>query len=714
MQVERRSPRQQSQPPCRKIKICPRTSILRGSQCVPTTRIILDLNKILTSKICYWCYHCFLHGSRSKWLILGSLGRFVSNTVAQLPRECAFFPSSCSNHTTSLRSREFTMGCTASRIRTSNSLAEAVATRKSSFQYEPLPPNHIRLLSVSGEDATGGIEFALEVKEINDELVFYALSYVWGSSDTNKSIVCNGQCLLVTQSVHDVLSGFQKIKTLEWMPLWIDAICINQQDYTEKEREVARMDIIYRQAKCVLIWLGKSSDNSDLAMGQIETLALRLAKPKALYLGVEELPQHGLPPSDDSVWTAISHLYDREWFRRLWTFQEAALATSAQVVCGSQTVSWSRFCQLAIELVRRGLSYLGTPDQYRPSSKAGFHTVSNIDIAQRLNISHDHLPFYHLIRWSHSKHCVDPRDRVYALLSLTSPEFRSKIVVSYNVDPARLYIQVVKASLEEKCALKPLQMVADREKLPGLPSWCVNLNSPYKMLLGFGSHLSAGILYCDSYADACVDMTPDENTIKIEGFRADGIARIVPPSGLPRLKSPLEHTTQLLAWSNDCLQVAYEALREKHHSDNDIFLAHTYTITSNTKQRASDSHALQQAYRDIESAIDSRCPGNAGSVPFVVPQDRLRLYYDTQTQMNRICKNRAYFTTTSGRLGVGPPEMLPGDLIAVFFGGRPAFVLREIPGSNAFTFIGDAFVHGLMELSSTPAELIQRETFILA
>jgi hypothetical protein len=606
------------------------------------------------------------------------------------------------------------MGCTASRIRTSNSLAEAVAARKPSFQYEPLPPNHIRLLSVSGVDAAGAIEFALEVKEINDELVFYALSYVWGSSDTNKSIVCNGQCLLVTQSVHDVLSGFQKIKSLEWMPLWIDAICINQQDDTEKEREVARMDIIYRQAKCVLIWLGKSSDDSDLAMGQIETLARRLAKPKAQYLKEADFPQHGLPPSDHSVWAAISHLYDREWFRRLWTFQEAALATSAQVVCGSQTVSWDPFCQLAIELLSRRLSYLGTPDQYRPSSKVGFHAVSNIDTAQRLNTTRGHLPFSHLIRWSHLKHCVDPRDRVYALLSLTSPEFRSKIVVSYNVDPARLYIQVVKASLEEKCALEPLQMVAGREKLPGLPSWCVNLHSPCKILSRFRSHLSAGILYGDLHADTCVDTMPGENEIRIDGFRADGIARIVPPSELPRLKYPFERTTQLLAWLNECLQVAYEALREKNHSDNDILLAHIYTLTSNTKQRVSDSHALQQAYRDVENVINSRCPGNDGSLPFVVPQDRWHLYCATQLKLYKTCKDRAYFTTTSGRLGVGPPEMQPGDLIAVFFGGRPAFILREIPGSNAFTFIGDAFVHGLMELSSTPAELIQRETFILA
>jgi hypothetical protein len=193
------------------------------------------------------------------------------------------------------------MGYTTSRIRASNTLAEAVATRNPSFQYRTLPPNHIRLLSISGVDAAGAIEFALEVKEINDKLVFYALSYVWGSSDTDKSIVCNGQCLSVTQSVHDVLSAFQSINTLKWTPLWIDAICINQNDDAEKEREVAHMDVIYRQAKRVLIWLGNSGDNSDLAMSQITTLAPRLAKSEARYFDAQDLPLHSIIANGSGV-----------------------------------------------------------------------------------------------------------------------------------------------------------------------------------------------------------------------------------------------------------------------------------------------------------------------------------------------------------------------------------------------------------------------------
>ena len=55
--------------------------------------------------------------------------------------------------------------------------------------------------------------------------------------------------------------------------IWVDALCINQQDIVERGQEVRRMGLIYRQARNVVIWLGNEARESDKAMDLIRILS---------------------------------------------------------------------------------------------------------------------------------------------------------------------------------------------------------------------------------------------------------------------------------------------------------------------------------------------------------------------------------------------------------------------------------------------------------
>lgn len=46
--------------------------------------------------------------------------------------------------------------------------------------------------------------------------------------------------------------------------LWIDAFCINQSNPLEKALQVSMMNIIYAQAKEVIVWLGDDDCYSDM------------------------------------------------------------------------------------------------------------------------------------------------------------------------------------------------------------------------------------------------------------------------------------------------------------------------------------------------------------------------------------------------------------------------------------------------------------------
>lgn len=137
--------------------------------------------------------------------------------------------------------------------------------------------------------------------------------------------------------------------------LWIDAICINQKDVEERNREVARMGEIYSKAARVLIWLGPESENSSLAIRTMRLFAKDLVHdwpPNSINrLSYREpgtktellLKSPILWDDETGYWLAIRKLFQRTWFTRLWVYQECQLATDALVVAGHDSIPMPEF-----------------------------------------------------------------------------------------------------------------------------------------------------------------------------------------------------------------------------------------------------------------------------------------------------------------------------------------------------------------------------------
>jgi hypothetical protein len=80
----------------------------------------------------------------------------------------------------------------------------------------------------------------------------------------------------VTVNLHEALSHLRD-RSIERI-IWVDAVCINQNDGEEKGQQIQLMAKIYGQASRVLVWLGEAADNSDQALEEI-----RLAGSKGVY-----------------------------------------------------------------------------------------------------------------------------------------------------------------------------------------------------------------------------------------------------------------------------------------------------------------------------------------------------------------------------------------------------------------------------------------------
>jgi hypothetical protein len=141
-------------------------------------------------------------------------------------------------------------------------------------------------------------EYALRESDKATHL-YEALSYVWGGSDKPKSIFIDNQYLAVTLNLHVALLRLRDRGIPRF--IWVDAVCINQEDEQEKEHQIQSMAKIYGKASRVIVWLGERADDSDVALE-----AIRAADKPTNTLNKEIIQQAILP------------LLQRPWFRRIW------------------------------------------------------------------------------------------------------------------------------------------------------------------------------------------------------------------------------------------------------------------------------------------------------------------------------------------------------------------------------------------------------------
>lgn len=201
----------------------------------------------------------------------------------------------------------------------------------------------------------------------------------------------NGIAFEVGENLAAALVNIRGLESAGEKPraLWIDAICINQSDIAERNRQVRLMPSIYAKAQMVLIWLG-------------------LKFPFQIHCNIEaglpmEIPKHRETngvlhgPIDNH---RIEELCGREYWKRLWIVQEIGKARHLRIHYNSLTIEWDRF----IENVKSHDGLAGNI----PSRLA----------AQVRGPYGGGLYLSNLLRSNHSALCKDPRDKIYGLLGL--------------------------------------------------------------------------------------------------------------------------------------------------------------------------------------------------------------------------------------------------------------------------------------------------------
>ncbi|KAK3489758.1 heterokaryon incompatibility protein-domain-containing protein [Neurospora crassa] len=221
--------------------------------------------------------------------------------------------------------------------------------------------------------------------------------------------------------------------------LWIDALCINQNDNKEKSSQVGRMGTIFSSAKVVLSWIGLPRDGSNDALRMMRTLSM----------SYPELPEFvatgGLT---DSLIVSIASLCERTYWRRVWILQELYLAQKYVVMCGPESIASDSFDEALGQLLDLSL---------RPFLKS--YNIMSRSAANAMVVSKRVSGLCSLVRWlivvvNADFQATVPHDYIYAILAISSPGVidmlkpgidTTQIIVDYNKTAAEVYRQLLQS-----------------------------------------------------------------------------------------------------------------------------------------------------------------------------------------------------------------------------------------------------------------------------
>lgn len=206
--------------------------------------------------------------------------------------------------------------------------------------------------------------------------------------------------------------------------LWVNHICINQANYHEKQEQVSQMPDIYREAESVVVYLGEATKATGQAMDYLRQTEESLHIPWTVKLS--EVTGGG----DDFKLEGMRDILSRPWFQRLWMYQEVFHARAVILHCGSKGVHSKALIRASEGLLDK-TSLTQKVLELMPGSNIHDRAVTGFQL-------HD------LLQRFRQAHTTDPRDKIYALLSMVDNNYsRKPILPDYSLSEKDVMRQVI-------------------------------------------------------------------------------------------------------------------------------------------------------------------------------------------------------------------------------------------------------------------------------
>lgn len=610
---------------------------------------------------------------------------------------------------------------------------DSTQTDQSVYQALDATTSEIRVMIL--HQGSGDEELRCTLKTVSlddDQPAFHALSYAWPTTETEKCrINIDNNVVPVASSLATLLDHFRSshydFLELHSVSLWIDAICINQTDPDERAQQVRLMGRIYRQASCVLVWLGEGDEFSDYALDRINDATFRAS------CGELETASRAPIPDEVRVSTIIGKNLDiRRYWTRAWTLQEFVLATQDPVMfCGSRWMLWSWYDQCDRALPYHKGSYPGLEfDLVAIKREVPLHhddkpfvNSMNHRIMRNLYQHNGSIPLIIALNESFELDATDPRDLIYGVLGLVPHHEMLMVDIDYEKPPERVFTDTMAAiwTSGERVLIGDIIPRLITASCPDdkseVPSWVPNVlkRTTTDLHGGYAWLLASRQWRPERQADILVE----GSILTIKAIQFDSIAET--------LKLDFNHDRkERFHRGNAPMEVDIEPLE-----DIEAMAQRGLNIAIPASSRLAPFLVLRDkmpiwssltAWEEVESGSESEqwVPGLARDKPKLwevllgrqeIPEGwkmayspKLRNYLPALEAailspflqaMGRKIDEKQVFTTRSGFLGVGTKYVEAGDIITLIVRMKFMYVLR--PFRDGYRIVGFANVSGLMD-----------------
>ena len=541
---------------------------------------------------------------------------------------------------------------------------------------------------------------SLRIVSLSEPPDYEALSYTWGEPIFSASIECSTEGQLpITENLSTALFHLRLADRLR--VLWIDAICINQQDLAERSHQVALLRDTFQRAKNAIVWLGEDTGDANDAFEIIRAID----PSSSSYLDIKTLIDGGRP-------NALAKLLGRSWFRRIWVVQELLCARKAIITCGNHEMEWERFLDVAIAMKNTRQF----PPCIYPSAYDALFILACIRLGRRREEQGEKSELEELLYNYRSCLASDPRDKVFALVGIACGQIAPSYTPDYSKSVLEVYrnlaIHFIIIEQNPDILVHCGYIVGRKSSL--LPSWVPDWSQRLDINC-------APVVYPSAYeasARTCFKgrVSEDLDKLFLDGIFLNKVALI---AGAWAAEGPINGPSEYRVIEFN--EVSINVFRQSPHYKACYWTEFTRALVAD-KDHSGDrlgQRDLSEAYVALRKFIALSLVGQ--STRRLAPPLRIlrgflrsvefRAIKEFEDAVLAAAYGRAFCMFDDGRAGWVPEAAEVGDQIAIFLGATVPILLR--PRGNGYIVLGEAYVHEMMDGQAFEGPDVQIETITL-
>jgi hypothetical protein len=609
------------------------------------------------------------------------------------------------------------------------------------YVYEPIPSGeYIRVFELDA--GNGQITGQMRLISLGQAFRSYdALSYCWGNPKHTVDIYVSHKRIAVTINLNDALHRLRHGPGSQPRTLWVDAICINQEDREEQGHQVQMMGKIYEYARCVPVWLGIGDERMAKNSFSLVKETARASRELLATFGIPtQIPDSKALPynpfcQDMGKWKMVDALTSLPWFTRVWVKQEVGLAAQCIIMYGTESMDIA-------DLMETTLISTTRVDLF-PSPNLGLYTL--LDTFSEIWMSYGNskswrnelspslvglisqrpleCSFTSVLHMARRFRATDSRDYVYAFLGHPAARHPKTHVSLINADYSKslhdVYFDAARALLEYPSTdLTFLLSCVDRDQKAldeDYPSWVPQWHLA-RFVASFGYLESQWYQAGDYSSDGQFTLLEDKS-LKLRGIVFDEISWTSQPikvsefgnNSLPagfRELAATRYFGRHLGKFAMPVKLWHEIRRRNLCSQYGDEFQDALIMTLVAGRNRKEDEIIQH-----RADFWAYCVKINANIPGTTSDERTRYAeggeaWRFEKDITWATEGRKFFATKLGYFGLGHKLIRPGDACCIFAGVRVPFITRPTRNATRYKLIGDSYIHGISK-----KEIYEKKSF---